>query len=105
MLEISTSKVAQVVLFAHEIDRGEAELTAFIEGLNDDEKVSLVAVMWIGRGSFDAEELVDAMAVARQEATTPTADYLIGTPHLADHLEAGMDALGLDISEAEEDLL
>ncbi len=105
LLEIATHKVAQVILFAHEIDRAEGELTAFIEGLNADEKVGLVAIMWIGRGSFEVEELDEAIAVARQESTSPTADYLIGTPHLADHLEAGMDALGLDVSKAEEDLL
>lgn len=61
--------------------------------------------MWIGRGSFEAEDFAEALATARAEATTPTADYLIGTPHLSDHLEAGLEALGVDPSEAEDDLL
>ncbi len=105
MLEIATPKVAQVVLYAHEFERGEAELRAFIENLNEDEQASLVALMWIGRGSYEADELEEAIAMARREATTPTEDYLIGTPHLGDHLESAMDALGLDVSGAEEDLL
>lgn len=105
MLDISNPKIAQVILFCHEFDRGEAELRSFIAGLNEDEQANLVALMWIGRGSYDADELAEAISMARQEATTPTEDYLLGTPHLGDHLEAGMEALGLDISEAEDALL
>lgn len=105
MLEIATPKVAQVILYCHEIERGEAELRAFIENLNEDEQASLVALMWIGRGSYEADELEEAITMARQEATIPTEDYLLGSPHLGDHLESAMDALGLDIADAEEDLL
>lgn len=105
MLDINTSKIAQVILYAREIERAEPELRGFIDNLNEDEQASLVAVMWIGRDSFDAEDLEEAKATARQEATTPTADYLIGTPHLADHLENGLDALGISAADAEEDLL
>ncbi len=105
MLEITPWKVAQVVLMARELDRAEGELRGFIDRLNEDEKASLVAIMWIGRDSFDAEELVEAIATARREATVPTADYLIGSPHLSDHLENGMDALGIDLTDAEDDLV
>lgn len=105
MLDISVTKIANVILMAREMDRAEGELRAFIEGLSEEEQVSLVAVMWIGRGSFDAEELAEAKATAEAEATTPTADYLLGSPHLSDHLENGLDALGLSVSDAEDDLL
>jgi hypothetical protein len=105
MLDIPTRKVAQVILYGHEVDRAENELRGFLETLNEEEQQSLVAVMWIGRGSFDAEDLEEALATAREEASTPTADYLIGTPHFADHLEAGMEALGLSVTDDEEDLL
>ena len=87
MLDINTSKIAQVILYAREMDRAEPELRGFIDNLNEDEQASLVAVMWIGRDSFDADDLEEAKATAWQEATTPTADYLMGSPHLADHLE------------------
>jgi hypothetical protein len=104
-MDISLSKVAQVVLFAHEIDRAEGELRAFIDGLNEDEQVELVALAWIGRGSFDATEWDEAVATARQEKVTPTENYLLGMPHVADHLETGAELMGFDLSNAEEDLL
>jgi succinyl-CoA synthetase alpha subunit len=105
MLAISTHKVAQIILMGHELDRAERELRGFLETLNEDEQAEVVAIMWIGRGSFEPEDFAEALATARAEASTPTADYLIGTPHLSDHLEAGLEALGVDPSEAEEDLL
>lgn len=105
MLEISVNKVAQVVLMSRELGRAEAELRAFIDRLSDDEQISLVALMWIGRGTFEAEELAEALQTAAEEATTPTADYLLGTPHLSDHLENGLDALGLSAIDEEDDLI
>ena len=105
MLDISTYKTAQVILMARELDRAEGELRAFIDRLTEEEQASLVAVMWIGRGSFEAEEIEEARRTAFEEATTPCADYLIGTPHLSDHLENGLDALGLSASEDEDDLI
>lgn len=105
MLDISTYKIAQVVLMARELDRAEGELRAFIDRLSEEEQFSLVAVMWIGRDSFDAEDLAEALATAREEATTPTADYLLGTPHLSDHLENGLDALGISVVDTEDDLV
>lgn len=105
MLEISTRKVAQVALMARELGRAEGELRAFIERLGMDEQAELTAVMWIGRGSFECEELAEAIETAKSEASTPTADYLIGTPHLADNIEAGLDALGVDVQDVEEDLI
>jgi len=105
MLEISVRKVAQVILMARELTRAEGELRGFIDNLTEEEAVSLVAVMWIGRDSFAVEELQDALDTAASEATTPASDYLIGTPHLSDHLEAGLEALGLSASDEEDDLL
>lgn len=105
MLEISINKVAQVILMSRELDRAEGEIRAFIERLAEEEQASLVALMWIGRGSFDAEDLEEAKATAHAEASTPTADYLLGTPHLSDHLENGLDALGLSAADDEDDLM
>lgn len=104
-MEISVRKVAQVILMGHEIDRAEGELRAFIDGMNDDEQAELVALYWIGRGSFDPEDWEEAVDTARAEATTPTADYLLGSPHFADHIEAGAEAMEIDITDEEEDLL
>lgn len=105
MLDISTYKIAQVILMARELDRAEGELRAFIDRLTEEEQASLVAVMWIGRGSFAADELQEAINTAMTEATTPTADYLLGTPHLSDHLENGLDELGISVIDEEDDLV
>lgn len=101
MLDIATSKVIQIIAYGHEIERGEAEFRGFMETLNADETSSLVAIMWIGRESFAPEEVVEALATARSETGTPTVDYLIGTPHFADHLEAGLELLGLAQEDAD----
>lgn len=105
MKELSPRKVAQVALLNHEIGRSEGELRDFIDAMTEDEQAELVAVMWIGRGSFEAEEFADAVATARAEATTPCADYLIGTPHLSDNLENGLEALGYSVSDIEDSVL
>ncbi|MGR3712671.1 MAG: DUF3775 domain-containing protein [Shimia sp.] len=105
MLEISPWKVAQVVLMSRELDRAEGELRAFIERLNEDEQASLVAVMWVGREAFGPDELAEAINTAKTEATVPTADYLLGSPHLSDHLESGMEELGLTLSDEEDELV
>jgi hypothetical protein len=105
MLDISTRQVAQVILMGRELYRAEPELRGFIDQLNDDAKAELVALMWIGRGSFEPEDLAEAIETARSEATTPTADYLIGTPHMSDHLENALDALGISATDEEDELM
>ena len=130
MLQISPAKIAQVIIRARDLDAKvgtwdtagdeadaetilearagdatERELRAFIEGLNEDEQASLVAVMWIGRETFGADELEEAIDTARVERTGPTSRYLLGIPLLADFLEDGLDALGISVEEAEDEVL
>ncbi|NJM83729.1 MAG: DUF3775 domain-containing protein [Tabrizicola sp.] len=105
MIEISPRKVVHIIFQHREGMVADGELRAFIGGLNDDEKAHLVAIAWVGRGAFEPEEYSEAVATARDEATTPTEDYLIGMPHLAENLEAGLDALGVDVADEEEDFL
>jgi hypothetical protein len=82
-----------------------AELKEFIDDLNEDEQVSLVALAWIGRGSFGPDELEDAMETARAERNARTADYLLGMPLLSDYLEEALDRLGYSVEDAEDDAL
>ena len=104
MAEIAVDQVAEVIILARELDRAEAEFDAFVARLNRDEQAELVAIMWIGRGTFDPEEWDDAVRTAIEEATTPTEDYLKGSPHLADHLESGLEALGWSAADEENEL-
>jgi len=82
-----------------------AELKEFIDDLNEDEQVSLVALAWIGRGSFGPDELEDAMEMARAERNARTADYLLGMPLLSDYLEEALDRLGYSVEDAEDDAM
>lgn len=73
----------------------EEELKELIDDLNVDEAADLVAITWIGRGDFEAGEFDQARTEAMERAEGPTATYLMSMPLLADHLEAGLDALEL----------
>ena len=102
MLDISTAKIVRVIFLAEEFGPDSVQLRDYISGLNEDEQVSLVALMWIGRDSFSAEDLDEALQTARAEATAPTEDYLSGIPELPNLLEDGLDALGIDVTEVED---
>jgi len=133
-LEIAPEKVAHVIIKAREFDAkvgawdaspedGDAdedpsailedlsndptaaEIAGFIDALNDDEQVHLVALAWVGRGTFEAEELGEAVETARNEQTGSTAAYLLGLPLLADYLEEGLEKLGYSANDVESDVL
>ncbi len=105
MLEISPRKVVHVIYQAREGPPADDALAAFIEGLNVDEKANLVALAWVGREAFDAEDFEEAVATAMEEASTPTSEYLMGMPHLAENLEYGLEQMGISVSDVEEDFL
>jgi hypothetical protein len=70
------------------------ELAVFIDGLNIDEQIELVALAWIGRGSFTKEEWTEAVREARHAHSRHTAAYLLGMPLLGDYLADGLAELG-----------
>lgn len=104
MLTISTSAIAEVIILARDLDRTMPEFQGFVARLPVEQQAELVAVMWIGRGAFEPQEWEEALGVAIQEASSPTADYLAGSPHLADHLENGLDALNISARDEEDEL-
>lgn len=77
------------------------EIREAIEDLNEDEQVELVALTWVGRGDFSAEEWGDALAAAQERHTGPSSAYLIGMPLLGDLLEEGFTALGYSCEDYE----
>jgi hypothetical protein len=82
---------ARQVLADHGDDPSFQELKSTIEDLEPDQQVSLVALMWLGRGDFSIDEWDDALERAQDSWNTRTAEYLIGTPLVADYLAEGMD--------------
>jgi hypothetical protein len=71
-----------------------AEFQQFVADLDEDETAALVALLWIGRGDFEAKDWQDAVAQARERRETPTATYLLGEPLLPDYLEDALAAYG-----------
>lgn len=109
MLDLNPETVRFIIDKAHEFqlpdaDTGDesiegrspaqAELKATIDDLEPDQQVSLVGIMWLGRGDYAADEWERALADARESWNERTAEYLIGTPLLADYLEQGLEQLG-----------
>jgi len=75
------------------------ELLDFIDGLNEDEQVELVAISWIGRGTYTVDEWSDAAETARNEHADNTGEYLLGQPRIADYLEEGLAQLGFSCED------
>jgi hypothetical protein len=86
-------------------DPTRAELQGFIDALNDDEQANLVALAWVGRGTFEPEEFDEAVDTARVEKVNTTARYLLGIPLLADYLEEGLEKMGFSVEDIESDVL
>lgn len=110
MPEIHADIVAQVIMLAREaedsgIPTARAELKAFLEALTEEDGYMVVALAWVGRESFSADEYADALQTAMDEATVPVEDYLGGMPLLADYLEDGLETMGISASDAEDDLM
>jgi hypothetical protein len=96
---------AESILEDFSDDATQDQLKGFIRDLNEDEQASLVAIAWIGRGSFAPEELEEAMSTARAERANRAEDYLLGMPLLPDYLEEGLDRLGFSVEDAEDESL
>jgi hypothetical protein len=83
----------------------EQELVAALDMLDDEQRVEILALMWLGRGDFDREEWSEALTQAREVHNAKETSYLIGTPLLADYLETGVDLLGYSLEDYEKDRL
>lgn len=77
------------------------EIKQFIDAMDEDEQCELVALCWVGRGDFSAEEWTEAVEEARSRRQGSTADYLIGTPLVSDYLEEGLSKFDLSCEDFE----
>lgn len=71
-----------------------------INGLDQDEAADLVALLWLGRGDFDAAEWQAARAPALERRETAPARYILGIPNASDLINEGLAAHGLSCGEA-----
>jgi len=75
------------------------ELKAFLDAQSDDEMRELLALTWIGRGDYTAEEWRDVMREIKDVRDQHTTDYLLGTPLLADFLEEALSQFGISCAD------
>ena len=82
-----------------DIDATRQEIVQFIRALDEDEQINLVALAWVGRGTYEISEWRDALAEARAQHSKRTAEYLLGLPLLGDYLHEGLAAFGESCGE------
>jgi len=80
--------------FAPPKEDGYDDLKRIIEKLNEEERQHLVALVWVGRGTFSADEWEDALQEASNLNDDHISDYLVKIPQLGDYLEEGLSELG-----------
>ena len=78
------------------------ELRDYLAALDEDERIELLALTWIGRGDFEGSEWEDALAEARDTADEREPEYLMGTPLVSDYLEEGLAAFDLSCTDFEK---
>lgn len=89
------------VLESHRDDPVEEELVTLISSLTVDEQVDLVALSWLGRQDGDLSDWQDLRSQAMDARNDRTAQYLMGSPLFAEHLEEGLSMMGLSCEEYE----
>ena len=70
------------------------EAREFIAGLSLDERVSLQALLWVGRGDYSIGEWKAALAEAVRRDSTRDLDFALGEELTPQEFEEGLDAFG-----------
>jgi hypothetical protein len=80
----------------------EEMLTDYIDELNEEQQVALIALAWVGRGDYEPEEWAEAVKLATERNVKGDASaYLVGLEGLGDLLSEGVGAFGLAIEEVD----
>jgi hypothetical protein len=81
-------------------DATRLEIVEFVRALDEDEQFNLIALAWLGRGTYDLSEWNEALREARSEHSKRVAEYLLTLPLLGDYLEEGLAAFGENCGES-----
>ena len=68
------------------------ELRGAMDDLADDQMAEVLALFWVGQGTYDATEWDDALAEANEYSSADAIDELLDMPTLAASLESGLAA-------------
>jgi len=80
-------------------DSVEEELASAISSLNEDERLDLIALIWIGRGDFSFEEWSEAREGARAIDPSQAPQYILGLPTVSDDLEEALSQLNYSLND------
>jgi len=73
----------------------EDEVRTLLEDLADDEAQEVLALAFVGRGTYDASEWDEALEAAGEESAESIVEQLLDMPMLAGYLDAGLAAFDL----------
>lgn len=73
----------------------EEEMVAALDELPDDQVAEVLALAWVGRGTYDASEWDEALEEANDRSGESPAEQLMEMPMLAGYLDAGLAAFDL----------
>jgi hypothetical protein len=86
-----------------EDDGGDAvaqEISGFVNGLAEEERIDLVALMRLGRGDGTIEEWDELWRNTRDALDRPATRVLLDEPLVSDYLAEGLNAFGIDWVDA-----
>jgi Protein of unknown function (DUF3775) len=80
-------------------ESAEVELRDLIAGLNEDERIDLIALSWLGRAEGSLSEWLELRAEAFREHRADAATYLIESPNVPEELTEALTLFGKSYSE------
>ena len=75
------------------------EMAAAIDALSEDERLDLIALIWIGRGDFALAEWDEARQAASDITRERAARYVAGLPTVSDYLEEALSQCGYSLGD------
>lgn len=86
--------MAELRISSEDEDGRRGQMVEFVAGLNVEEQVDLLALIWLGRGDYDISEWDDALTEAEARIAARDPDYMIGDAALPEYLGGGLEAFG-----------
>ena len=87
------------VLQFHRDDALTDELVSAIGPMTEDERLDLLALIWVGRGDYSLLQWSAAREAARRFDADQILDYILGLPMVSDFLEEGLRRFGHQLKD------
>ncbi len=85
-------------------DAVEAEILALLNDLTERELAETLALVWVGREDVDAQDWDQAVEEALVALEPRTPNHILETPLFPHYLMTGLEGLGYDPDEIEQDI-